>query len=72
MSVSSSCSVLGEQAVIKSAYSLGGQLINSTWGTEAHTGSINPLLASLLSLRMSVFFFFFSPFFQRKNEDYIS
>lgn len=66
MSVSSSCSVLGEQAVIKSAYSLGGQLINSTWGTEAHTGSINPLLASPLSLRMSGFFFFFPLSFKEK------
>lgn len=61
---------LCKQAVIKSAYSPGrGQLINSTWGFEAHTGSINPLLASLLSLRCLVFFFllfFFSLSFKEK------
>lgn len=38
-------------------------MINSTWGAEAHTGSINPSLASLLSLRMSVFFLFAFLFF---------
>lgn len=74
--VSSIADGLCKQAVIKSAYSLGGgQLIKSTWGAETHTGSINPSLASLLSLRMSVFFLFaflFFPFFQRENEDYIS
>lgn len=50
------------RVVIKSVYSPGGRLINSTfsprWGAETHTGSINPSLASLLSLRMSGFFFF--------------
>lgn len=55
------------RVVIKSVYSPGGRLINSTfsprWGAETHTGSINPSLASLLSLRMSGFVFFFSSFF---------
>lgn len=62
--VSSIADGLCKQSVIKSAYSLGGeQLIKSTWGAETHTGSINPSLASLLSLRMSVFFFLLFFFF---------
>lgn len=60
--VSSITTGLCKQEVIKSAYSPGRRLINSTFsarrGAETHTGSINPSLASILSLRMSVFFFF--------------
>lgn len=49
--------------VIKLAYPPGRELINSIFsphrGAEAHTNSLNPSLASLLSLRMSGFFFIF-------------
>lgn len=58
---------LCKQEVIKSAYSSGRQLINSTfsprWGAETHTGGINLSLASLLSPRMPVFFFLLCFFF---------
>lgn len=49
--------------VIKSAYPPGRELINSTFsprrGAEAHMNSLNPSLASFLSLRMSAFLSFF-------------
>lgn len=58
---------LCKQEVIKSVYSSGRQLINSTfsprWGAETHTGGINLSLASLLSPRMPGFFFLLCFFF---------